>query len=505
MKFAGKKAFVFNKAISVVATITLSSCALVQYQPTQTINKVDLNSGYRLQKAFDNKRTSNDDMLVILMLSGGGTRAAALGYGVMEQLQKQQIPVKGKEVPFLSQVDVVYGVSGGSVLAAYFSMYGKDTIPSFEQRFLKQNFQHQVAKQVFSAANLPRLTSSQFGRGDLLQEQFEGSLFRNTTFGDLAAHRKGPFAVISATDMSIGNRIDFTQEYFDSMCLNLSSLKIARAVAASSAVPLVFAPITLNNNGGNCGYSLPRAIKQVELEKEGKLTDQDRTAFSENFKQYENSRERPYIHLLDGGLTDNLGLRSLLDTAEVYPKNLLEEQLNSSSIKKVVIINVNAQNQVSSDIDKTADIPGMRAVAGAIVDIPIDKYSQESLRRFRQFVDKWNDQKISPDKKVGMYFVSLNLRDLPKSQLRDDALNISTSFYLPRNDINNLKSAAKVLLSRSSEYKRLLNDLDAGRSVVQPTDADLVWPAAGKEPVAAAASEEQQDYSNLLQSASQPK
>ncbi|EEG33666.1 hypothetical protein NEIFLAOT_01247, partial [Neisseria flavescens NRL30031/H210] len=96
-----------------------------------------------------------------------------------------------------------------------------------------------------------------------MQEQFESTLFKNATFGDLASHRKGPFAVITATDMSLGNRFEFTQEYFDMMCLNLSDLKIARAVAASSAVPLVFAPLTLNNNGGNCGYRLPEKISRA--------------------------------------------------------------------------------------------------------------------------------------------------------------------------------------------------------------------------------------------------
>ena len=65
-------------------------------------------------------------------------------------------------------VDLVYDVSSGSVLAAYFSLHGKETIPSFKRRFLKQNFQRQVSKQVFSLANVPRLTSPEFGRGDLL-------------------------------------------------------------------------------------------------------------------------------------------------------------------------------------------------------------------------------------------------------------------------------------------------------------------------------------------------
>jgi len=233
------------------AALLLCSCSLVSYQPLETIDKIDPDSGYRLGSRFGQ---SEDDTLLVLAFSGGGSRAAAFGYGVLEQLNRQQVEIGGKRQSLLESTDLVYGVSGGSVLAAYYSLHGKDSIPAFEKRFLKQNFQRQVAGQVFSLANMPRLTSPQFGRSDLVQEQFEAALFGQTTFGDLEKRRKGPFAVISATDMSLGSRFDFVQEYFDPMCLNLAKLPIARAVAASSAVPLVFSPITLNNNGGRCGY-----------------------------------------------------------------------------------------------------------------------------------------------------------------------------------------------------------------------------------------------------------
>ena len=456
----------FKKSLAATAALALSACSLVQYQPLQTISTVDLNSGYRLLAAMDSKRDAGtSDMMVILMFSGGGTRAAALGYGVLEELERQKIWLNGKETRLINQIDLVYGVSGGSVLATYFSLHGADTIPSFEQRFLKQNFQRQVAKQVFSFANMPRLSSPEFGRGDLLQEQFESSLFRNATFGDLAARRKGPFAVISATDMSQGRRLDFTQEYFDAMCLNLSDLPLARAVAASSSVPLLFAPITLNNNGGNCGYTLPVQIRQAAEQAAAdhdQLQSQTRRELSSSFKVYENP-ERRYIHLLDGGLTDNLGLRSLLDNAEVYSDNSVYRQFSEGTVNKVVIINVNAQNQIATDIDKSAAVPGVGEALNAIINIPIDQYSQESLRRFRAFVDYWNEQARARTggHKVNMFFVSLNLRDLPESQLRENTLNTPTSFYLPHYRVDDLKQAARVLMRQSNEYKRLLDALAA--------------------------------------------
>lgn len=451
-----------------VVALMFSACALVQYQPVETISRIDRQQGYRLSH---NLQKHDDDVFVILMFSGGGSRAAALGYGVLEELSRQKVYVNGRETTLMDSVDLVYGVSGGSVLAAYYAMYGKDTIPAFEQNFLKQNFQKQVVSQVFSLANLPRLTSPEFGRGDLLQEQFENTLFGNTTFGDLAARRKGPFAVISATDMSLGHRFDFTQEYFDVMCLNLSKLPVARAVAASSAVPLVFSPLTLNNHGGNCGYTLPPNMRQALADSdEERLQSQTRREFTvQHLNQYGDSRKRPYIHLIDGGLTDNLGLRSLLDASEIYPENMLRRQFANGKVHTIAIINVNAQNQLSSNIDQSAAVPGFVDVLNAVINVPIDQYSQESLRRFRAVADQWNDSdaRTPAGRKIGMHFVSLNLRDLPDTPLRHAVLNISTSFQLPNKDVNNLKTAAGVLLQQSPEYARLLEALSA-KPVVGP-------------------------------------
>lgn len=391
------------------------------------------------------------------MFSGGGTRAAALGYGVLEQLHKQQITIGGKKQSLMSNVDVVVGVSGGSVLAAYFALKGEETIPLFYKRFLHQNFQRQVVKQAFSMSNLPRLASPEYGRGDLLQEQFENYLFGKTTFRDLEKNAKGPFAIISATDMGIGERFNFTQEYFDPMCIDLGDLRLARAVAASSSVPMVFAPITLNNNGGHCQYTLP--LQLVSDSEAGKKQLQTRKEFFERFQKYSDSKNRPYIHLIDGGLTDNLGMRSLLDMTEMYPEKILTHKIKQNKIRHIVVINVNAQNEVSSNLDKSAAVPGFRDVVSAIVNIPIDQHSQESLRRFRAFVDQWNKDKQNEN--IYFSFVSLNLKDLPPSRLRDKVLNIPTSFYLPPEDVDNLRTAAAELMKQSLDYRNLLTEFAA--------------------------------------------
>ena len=129
-------------ALLAATAALLSACSLVRYQPIATINKIDLNSGYRFETDRQSQNNADgDDTYIVLMFSGGGTRAAALGYGVLEQLNRQKVNIGGREKTLMQNVDVVIGVSGGSVLAAYFALHGQDTIPSFDRRFLRLNFQ----------------------------------------------------------------------------------------------------------------------------------------------------------------------------------------------------------------------------------------------------------------------------------------------------------------------------------------------------------------------------
>ena len=446
-----------KKSVAFITILYLSACNLATYQPLQTIEQLNPQSGYRMKEVIKQQ----DSNLILLMFSGGGSRAAAFGYGVLEQFKHTPVKSGRQAGNLLENIDLVYGVSGGSLLAAYFALQGADVIPKFENDFLKKNFQSEVINQVLSFSNLPRLTSPQFGRGDLLQEQLNLVLYRNATFADLAHKRKGPFAVISATDMNIGQKITFTQEFFDGLCLNLNDLEIARAVAASSSVPLIFSPLTLNNNGGNCNYTIPELAILEASERDGGLKSKNIEEVKNILSLYQNSKERPFIHLVDGGLTDNLGLSSLTDIYDVMGQEKIYRKALESGLKRIVVINVNAQNEVTSEIDQSADVPGVTDVVNTIINVPIDRNTQITLRRFREFAEQWNKnmRKIPAPDRVELYFVSLSLKDLPESPLRKEVLNISTSFYLPASDINKLKRAAQILLENSTEYRTMLKSL----------------------------------------------
>ena len=446
-----------NRTLLASSMVLLTACHSILYQPAKTLSQIDPEKGYRLEKTM--QQALEKENLVIVTFSGGGSRAVSLGYGVLEQFQQATIRPTERGDTLLQNIDVVYGVSGGSVLAAYLALEGQETIPKFKEFFLKKNFQKKVINEVFSLSNVPRLTSPQFGRSDLLQEQLNLALYHGKTFADLAQQRKGPFAVINATDMTAGQKVSFTQDFFDWLCVDLNDIEIARAVAASSAVPLIFSPITLNNHAGFCHAESKKAFL-MQTQPGNRLLLNNFNAMQKRLARYQDSVEQPYLHLVDGGLTDNLGLASLLDMSNLLSVRKLYAELKKSALRHVVVVSVNAQNERTSHIDKSADVPGVREVVDTVINVPIDKATESTVQYSQKFANQWNAYaKRQREAKIKVYFVNVSLKDLPEGQLKKDVLNIGTSFYLPESDVDKLREAAKILLMQSKAYHAALNAL----------------------------------------------
>ena len=446
-----------NRTLLASSMVLLTACHSILYQPAKTLSQIDPEKGYRLEKTM--QQALEKENLVIVTFSGGGSRAVSLGYGVLEQFQQATVRPTERGDTLLQNIDVVYGVSGGSVLAAYLALEGQETIPKFKEFFLKKDFQKKVINEVFSLSNVPRLTSPQFGRSDLLQEQLNLALYHGKTFADLARKRKGPFAVINATDMTAGQKVSFTQDFFDWLCVDLNDIEIARAVAASSAVPLIFSPITLNNHAGFCHAESKKAFL-MQTQPGNHLLLNNFNAMQKRLARYQDSVEQPYLHLVDGGLTDNLGLASLLDMSNLLSVRKLYAELKKSALRHVVVVSVNAQNERTSHIDKSADVPGVREVVDTVINVPIDKATESTVQYSQKFANQWNAYaKRQREAKIKVYFVNVSLKDLPEGQLKKDVLNIGTSFYLPESDVDKLREAAKILLMQSKEYHDALKAL----------------------------------------------
>jgi len=206
---------------------------------------VDGRTGYRFENAAFS--TNSDDLFLMLAFSGGGMRAAALDYGVLDELARTGVGPPSKRRRLLDEVDLISSVSGGSFTAAYYAVWGDRIFSDFEPQFLTKRLHNGLFLRILAPWNTVRLFSPTFNRSDLAAEYSDQLLFKGATFGDLAARPGAPFLIINATDLTSGARFEFTQDQFDFLRSDLSHFPIARAVAASSAHPLVLSPVVLKN------------------------------------------------------------------------------------------------------------------------------------------------------------------------------------------------------------------------------------------------------------------
>ena len=123
MKVDDMKKLLIRFITPVVCLVLFCSCAT--YKPNPRLEKAEDLQSVRLSN-FTSKDRS-DELLLVLTFSGGGTRAAAMSYGILEALAKVDIPQEhnnGKPLDsgrsLLDEVDVISSVSGGSFTAAYY-------------------------------------------------------------------------------------------------------------------------------------------------------------------------------------------------------------------------------------------------------------------------------------------------------------------------------------------------------------------------------------------------
>ena len=121
----------------------------------------------------------------------------------------------------------------------------------------------------------------------------------------------------SATDISTGARFVYNQGFFDVICSDLNKVKLSRAAASSSAVPVVLSSITLNNYGGSCSMNIPPWAKPF-IDSPNPPRPAARAIRSlKSTQSFGDGVHRPYLHLVDGGVADNVGMRGVLDALEI--------------------------------------------------------------------------------------------------------------------------------------------------------------------------------------------
>src|SRR5208282_1788061 len=188
--------------------------------------------------------TYYDETVIALSFSGGGMRAAAFAYGVLTGFD--ETPVPNRSASLLDRIDFVTGVSGGSVLAAYYGL---------KQRFLLRNAEEGLETTI-GLTNIARGLQGGINDSTVFPRWLDDNLFDHATFKSLLFERR-PLVWINASDIYDRTPFVFGRTTFGALCSDLSSYPVSLAVAASAAVPVIFAPVVIQGYPGGCSVPLP--------------------------------------------------------------------------------------------------------------------------------------------------------------------------------------------------------------------------------------------------------
>jgi len=290
----------------------------------------------------------------------------------------------------------------------------------------------------------------------------------------------------------------FNQNVFNVLCTDLNAMRLSRAAAASSAVPVVLSPVTINNYGGTCGTVIPSWAKAFIESANPPRPAARATREFKDLAPYLDSKQSPYIHLVDGGVSDNVGMRGVLDALELL------EALHDAGVptpldrvRRVIIFVVNSLSSPPTTWDESESPPGTVDILLKATGVPIDHYSYEAVELLKDISARWDTMRrirnlagCSTNKEspicvatrvpeAEIYAIDVSFAALPDKAEREYLNQQPTSFVLPAEAVDRLRAAAGTIIMASPEFQRLLKDV--GAKVVGE------WSTSGSDAASAAA------------------
>lgn len=476
--------------------LTLGMCALLTACVATRFENVPLTTiqGNEERRVID--IDNGERPLVLLAFSGGGSRASALGWAVLQELQHYQYTNQGQARRLTDDIAVISSASGGSVIAADFALYGTDGLDSFKRDFLEPDNTSTLNLDAMNPLTWMKLSITGSTRIDLVEQMFDRQLFKHQTYADLNRPGK-PYLVVNATDMATDNVFPFTPPRFDDICADLDQLPISTSVAASAAVPIIFSPMALRNYSvSNCpNRGMPQWIStkiNKSLAPYLNIDDYRSARYAYDLRGGKDSRDTPqYLYLLDGGLADNLGIHGLIEAisspyaapiiasgAKDGSRNSILQAINNGKIRKIVIIVVNSRASAPNAMSQSADVPGMVQMFSSVASTPIDSNSnamaaqmdslQQSLTASAAGAS--SNSAFAGLKVYGVLvdFDLLRINDPAQFKLQSEVNKIPTSWTITSDNLDAINQSAVLLLHQHPCFQRLLMDMQMANDFVQP-------------------------------------
>ena len=324
----------------------------------------------------------DSDVVVALSFSGGGLRAAAFAAGAMQGLAAEPGP-SGKNL--LQQVSFITSVSGGSLPAAWVGLHGTDSLAEFRKTALLHGGGHQQVEDVRNSVSLLRLA------GDGLTTWLDAEVFHGATFASMSTPGR-PAVWINATNLNQRLPFAFDRRTFDALCSDIDSFPVADAVAASMAVPLVFAPVVLEKHPEHCLGPLPALGPAWKADWGDTMLAKATTDALQDYRDVANGR---FLKLVDGGLTDNFGLSSIQQSRMLSGTPLAPlDEAQALRIRRLLFVVVDGGSRSAIAWNRGVDGPVGLDLAFASVDAAIDTNMRLSYDNFLIMSRRWQDDLV---------------------------------------------------------------------------------------------------------------
>ena len=401
------------------------------------------------------------ELFVVLAFSGGGLRASAFAYGMLEALRDTRITIEGRERRLLDEVDLIASVSGGSYTAAYYGLFGERIFRDFERKFLKRNLQNALIRLYLSPAHVRSWFDPRINRGDLIARWFGDNVFENKTFRDMSRGDL-PFVMINASDLNTGLTFSFVQQQFDFLCSSILDYPVANAVTASSALPIAMAPVTLRNHKRDCPERRQDWVRRALAQRNFKSREYQ---VARALVRYQDPATLPLIRLMDGGITDNLAVRgSVLNPIAHYGNVAAMEgafnKMSAGKLKRVLVIVVNAQVYHPQRWSVRGHNPNIFQQLQASFDSAIDILNTEAATlaslEYRRWARRLNKMKKPGQTKVKIFFSLVTFDQIRDPDARRRFNAIKTAAYIPPGQVDAVRRLARLLLYTQPKFKSFL-------------------------------------------------
>jgi NTE family protein len=175
------------------------------------------------------------------------------------------------------------------------------------------------------------------------------------------------------------------------------------------------------------------------------------------FASYLDPEQKRYIHLVDGGVSDNLGMTVVLERlgtmggVEGY-----SQKMNWEIPDHIVVIIVNAEIEPLETLNLKSVSPGLAATMGLVSGAQIRRANFETLDLSQRTITTIGEKLNSAGRPVTTHLIEVSF-DLDDSEDERHYLkHLPTSFKLSDEQVDRLISSGRKILRESPDFQAAL-------------------------------------------------